>query len=789
MYIDVIFKNKSKMTNRLYSYFASEDVEVGCRVIVPFGKSNINKLGLVVKVNEKPMKDINYKEIISVVDINPIVTQESIDTAFFMVDKYLSDYSSAFQTILPPGNFEELKEYFKANENLKKIDESLFDILKDKKEYSEIKKISGISHKKLIEYTKKGLLEIDFVYDKKITPKLEKYVKLIDPNPNISKRATSQLKIIEELKKTNNISYRDLLSKTQTTSSAIKTLEKNKIVQINFKEVDRVVVDDTKLYNKIKLNEQQQLAYNSILKNHFNLLHGITGSGKTEVYLQLVEKMLKEGKDSIVLVPEISLTPQTISRFEGRFPGKVAIIHSKLSLNEKFEQFKKMYTGQYKIVVGARSAVFSPFKNLGLIIVDEEHETSYVSEKNPKYNAIEISKFRANYNNAILLLGSATPGIEEYYQALDGKYNLVEMNKRANKTIPSNCTIVDMRKELETGNTKMFSKVLLNKIQENLNKKKQTILFLNKRGHTSFISCRRCGYVLKCDSCDVSMTYHKTKDRLICHMCGRTSLKPKICPNCGSKFIKEFGAGTQKLEEETRKLFPEARIVRMDRDTTNTKKDYEKIYEEMNNNDIDILIGTQMLSKGFDFPNVTLVGVMAADISLNFGDYKSNEKTFQLITQVAGRAGRGEYEGEVIIQTYKPDNFAIVSAAVNDYKMFYDREIKLRKSFNYPPFFRIVNVNISSKNRNLAQKKITEISNYISALIRNYKLSTTLINGPHPSPIERINNMYRFDLYYKFPVGEDKIIRIIKKVLINNDYNINLEKITMKITIDPQNYF
>lgn len=789
MYIDVIFKNKSKMTNRLYSYFSSEDVEVGCRVIVPFGKSNINKLALVVKVNEKPMKDINYKEIISVVDINPIVTQESIDTAFFMVDKYLSDYSSAFQTILPPGNFEELKEYFHANENLKKIDEFLFDILKDKKEYSEIKEISGISHKKLIEYAKKGLLEIDFVYDKKITPKLEKYVKLIDTNPNISKRATSQLKIIEELKKTNNLSYRNLLSKTQTTSSAIKTLEKNKIVQIYFKEVDRVVVDDTKLYNKIKLNEQQQLAYNSILKNHFNLLHGITGSGKTEVYLQLVEKMLKEGKDSIVLVPEISLTPQTISRFEGRFPGKVAIIHSKLSLNEKFEQFRKMYTGQYKIVVGARSAVFSPFKNLGLIIVDEEHETSYVSEKNPKYNAIEISKFRADYNNAILLLGSATPGIEEYYQALDGKYNLVEMNKRANQTIPSNCTIVDMRKELETGNTKMFSKVLLNKIQENLNKKMQTILFLNKRGHTSFISCRRCGYVLKCDSCDVSMTYHKTKDRLICHMCGRTSLKPKICPNCGSKFIKEFGAGTQKLEEETRNLFPEAKIVRMDRDTTNTKKDYEKIYEEMNNNDIDILIGTQMLSKGFDFPNVTLVGVMAADISLNFGDYKSNEKTFQIITQVAGRAGRGEYEGDVIIQTYKPDNFAIVSAAVNDYKMFYDREIKLRKSFNYPPFFRIVNVNISSKNRNLAQKKITEISNYISALIRNYKLSTTLINGPHPSPIERINNMYRFDLYYKFPAGEDKIIRIIKKVLINNDYNINLEKITMKITIDPQNYF
>ncbi|MDU5069499.1 MAG: primosomal protein N' [Finegoldia magna] len=789
MYIDVIFRNKSKMTNRLYSYYSSEDVEIGMRVIVPFGKSNINKLALVVRINDNPKKDIDYKEIISVVDLNPIVTQESIDMAFFMVDKYLSDYSSAFQTILPPGNFEELKEYFTANDKLLNVDEDLYNILKTKKEYSEIKEISDVSHKRLMEYVKSDFLKMDLVYDQQITPKLLKYVKLIEDNPVISKRANAQQKIVDMLKTNNNILYSELLAKTNTTSSVVKALEEKKIVEIYFKEVDRVVVDDTKTYQKIKLNSQQEKAYNSILENQFNLLHGVTGSGKTEVYLHLVEKMLNEGKDSIVLVPEISLTPQTIERFEGRFPGKVAIIHSKLNVNEKFEQFRKMYNGEYKIVVGARSAVFSPFKNLGLIIIDEEHETSYVSEKNPKYNAIDISGFRAEYNNAKLLLGSATPGVEEYSKALKGEYNLIEMNKRANDTNPVECTIVDMRKELETGNMRMFSKVLLNKIQENLNNKKQTILFLNKRGHTSFISCRRCGYVLKCDSCDVSMTYHKTKNRLICHMCGRTALKPKVCPNCGSKFIKEFGAGTQKLEEETRELFPNARIARMDRDTTNTKKDYKKIYDMMNNQEIDILIGTQMLSKGFDFPNVTLVGVMAADISLNLGDYKSNEKTFQLITQVAGRAGRAEYEGDVIIQTYKPDNFAITSAALHDYKMFYEKEIKLRKSFNYPPFFRILNINISSKNRNVAMKKINEVSNYVAALIRRYKLSTTLINGPHPSPIERINNMYRFDLYYKFPNGEDKIIEIIKKVLINNEYNINLEGITLKITLDPQSYF
>ncbi len=789
MYIDVIFKNKSKMTNRLYSYHCEEDVEVGMRVIVPFGKSDIPKLALIVKSSDNGKEDINYKEIISVVDVNPIVTQESIDLAFYMVDRYLSDYSSAFQTILPPGNFEELKEFFIANEKLKFVDENLYDFLKSEKEYAEIKENYNISHKELIKYVKEDYLKVDLKYDQKITPKLKKYVKLLNPNPIISKRASSQLKVIEKLKEKENLLYSELLAQTQATSSVIKTLEKREILEIYYEECDRVVLDDVKEYKKIKLNEQQEKAYNSILDNQFNLLHGITGSGKTEVYLQLVEHMISEGKDSIILVPEISLTPQTIDRFEGRFPGKVAIIHSKLTMNERFEQFQKMYNGEYKIVVGARSAIFSPFKNLGLIVIDEEHETSYVSEKNPKYNAIDISKFRARYNNATLLLGSATPGVEEYKEALDGKYNLVEMNKRANNSNPIECTIVDMRKELASGNNKMFSKVLLSKIQENLDNKKQTILFLNKRGHTSFISCRRCGYVLKCDSCDVAMTYHKTKNRLICHMCGRTALKPTVCPNCGSKYIKEFGAGTQKLEEETRELFPEARIVRMDRDTTNTKKDYEKIYDMMNNGEIDILIGTQMLSKGFDFPNVTLVGVMAADISLNLGDYKSNEKTFQLITQVAGRAGRGDYTGDVIIQTYKPDNFAITTSAMNDYKMFFEREIKTRKSFNYPPFFRILNINISNKNRNIAFSKITEISNYITALIKKHKLNDVLINGPHPSPIERINNMYRFDLYYKFKNGEDEIINIVKKVLINNEYNINLDGITVKITLDPQNYF
>lgn len=484
MYIDVIFRNKSKMTNRLYSYYSNEDVEVGMRVIVPFGKSNINKLALVVRINDNPKKDIDYKEIISVVDLNPIVTQESIDIAFFMVDKYLSDYSSAFQTILPPGNFEELKEYFTANDKLLNVDEDLYNILKTKKEYSEIKEISDVSHKKLMEYVKSDFLKMDLVYDQQITPKLLKYVKLIDDNPVISKRANAQQKIVDMLKTKKNILYSELLAKTNTTSSVVKALEDKKIVEIYFKEVDRVVVDDTRTYQKIKLNSQQEKAYNSILENQFNLLHGVTGSGKTEVYLHLVEKMLNEGKDSIVLVPEISLTPQTIERFEGRFPGKVAIIHSKLNVNEKFEQFRKMYNGEYKIVVGARSAVFSPFKNLGLIIIDEEHETSYVSEKNPKYNAIDISRFRAEYNGAKLLLGSATPGVEEYSKALKGEYNLIEMNKRANDTNPVECTIVDMRKELETGNIRMFSKVLLNKIQENLNNKKTNyFVFKQERSH------------------------------------------------------------------------------------------------------------------------------------------------------------------------------------------------------------------------------------------------------------------------------------------------------------------
>ncbi|MDY6064785.1 MAG: primosomal protein N' [Finegoldia sp.] len=790
MYIDVSLKNKSKMTNQLYTYESDEDLEVGTRVIVPFGKGNVSKMGLVVRTYDKLEKDIETKKVISILDSEALVPKESIDIAFFMVDKYLSDYSSAFQTVLPPGNFEELKETFISDESLSCIDKRLYDFLKDEKTYDEIKEVFSITYTRLKELSDKGYIKNKIAYDTKISHKYVTYVDLIERDSyDIRENAHAQKKVLSYLKEKNTEEYKKLLSRTGVTSSTIKSLEKKFIVRLRKEIEDRQVHEAVPTYKKIKLNDQQEKAYKAILSNQKTLLHGVTGSGKTEIYLQLVEKMLKEGKDSIILVPEISLTPQTIARFEGRFPGKVAVYHSKLSVNEKFEQFIKIKNGEYKLVVGARSAIFSPFENLGLIVIDEEHESSYVSEKNPKYNAIEVAEYRAAYNKAKLVLGSATPRVEDYYKAKNGEYELAVMDERTNGKAPKDAIIVDMREELSSGNTSMFSKVLYSKIKENLENKHQTILFLNKRGHTSFVFCRRCGYSVKCDSCDVAMTYHKTKDTMICHMCGRTQKKPKICPNCGSKAIKEFGAGTQKLEEEARELFPQARIFRMDRDNVNRLSDYNYVYDKMKNQEIDILIGTQMLSKGFDFPNVSLVGIMAADISLNMGNYSANEKTFQLLTQVSGRAGRGELDGEVVIQTYKPGNFAIVNSSKYDYESFYEKEIGLRKAFNYPPFYRILNINISNKNRELAAKKIMEISSYINALIRKYKLSKTLVIGPHPSPIERINKMYRFDIYYKFPHNEEKIIDIVKEVINENRFNLNFAGFTIKVILDPQSYF
>lgn len=510
------------------------------------------------------------------------------------------------------------------------------------------------------------------------------------------------------------------------------------------------------------------------------LLHGVTGSGKTEVYFSLIEKVLAAGKQIIVLLPEIALTTQMIGLFSARFENKIGITHSKLTQREKFIQWQMAAQNKISIMLGPRSAIFTPFKNLGLIIMDEEHETSYQSETSPKYNTHEVAEKLCDLTGANLILGSATPSIKTYYRAMQNEIELVEMPERVNKKIPD-IKIIDMREELASGNTKIFSRELFYQMQNALERSEQIILFLNRRGYSNFISCRKCGMVLKCTSCDVSYTFHSATNNLICHYCNKKSAVPKICPSCGSKYIKAFGIGTQKVEIETKKLFPDKNILRMDSDTITKKSDYDKILKAFAQKKADILIGTQMIAKGLDFPNVSLVGIICADISLNTGDFNCSELTFQLLTQVSGRAGRAKTNALSFIQTYNPDHYSIVCAKNNDYKSFYEQEILFRRQMNYPPFTNIFCVMMTSPNEKLLLEKISLLKKVMVQLDKKNQFEML---GPAPTFISKIKDNYRQKILIKH--GNEETLKNF--VLFST--NLLLQKnqlagINLNLTINP----
>lgn len=480
------------------------------------------------------------------------------------------------------------------------------------------------------------------------------------------------------------------------------------------------------------------------------LLHGVTGSGKTEVYIQVIRNFINSGYGAIVLVPEISLTPQTVRRFVERLGDKVAVFHSRLSKGEKYLEWEKVNSGKAKVVIGARSALFTPVKNLGIVIIDEEHDTSYKSGQSPYYNAIDVAEKLCELNNATLVLGSATPDISTYYRAKKGDISLIELRERTNHKDLPKTDIIDMREELVAGNKTIFSKRLYDEIKENLAKKEQTILFLNRRGYSTFVSCRKCGFVAKCRNCNIALTYHMDTNSLECHYCGAKFNNPEICPVCKERYIKYFGIGTQKIENAVRKVFPEATVIRMDLDTTTKKDSHERILSKFKDENIDIMIGTQMIAKGHDFPNVTLVGVMAADTSLNSNDFYSAERTFDLLTQVSGRAGRAEKCGRVIVQTYESDNYSIVAAKEHNYEKFYSQEILLRQQLNYPPFCDITLINVSGENEN----KVIDDSRKIREVFEEYFKGRKEINvlKEVPAPISKIKNKYRFRIIIKSDV-------------------------------------
>ena len=510
---------------------------------------------------------------------------------------------------------------------------------------------------------------------------------------------------------------------------------------------------------------------------------GLQVHGKTEIYLQLIEKVINLGKTSIMLVPEISLTPQMVNRFISRFgEEKIAVLHSKLSIGERFDAWNRINNGQVNIVIGARSAIFAPIKNIGLIIIDEEHDTSYQSEATPRYNAKEIASFLAKENNCPLVLGSATPDMGTYYKALNGKIELIKLTKRANKSNLPKIKVVDLRDELANGNHSMLSKDLQEEIKKNIQNKEQTILFLNRRGYSTFIMCRDCGYTVKCKNCNITMTYHLKQNKLKCHYCGYEEKPVTVCPECKSLNIRYFGTGTQKLEEEVKRLFPEVSTIRMDVDTVTKKNSHEEILTKFKDENIDILIGTQMVVKGHHFPKVTLVGVIAADGSLNIEDFRANERTFQILTQVAGRAGRENLEGRVIIQTYNPDSLAIEQAQSQNYDKFYETEIAIRKQLKYPPFCDIIVIGINGEEEKEVIKKKKKIHLYLKNRIINEKIGL-LLYSPMPSPIDKIKNKYRWRMIIKCLYNE-QINKLLTDALIENQPKKNVKQY---IEINPSN--
>lgn len=709
--------NVDKMFDYIVPFEYIEKIKIGMRVKVPFASRELE--GFVLDLVNNADDNYELKEIISIVDTEPILNNELLHLGQFMSKKYFSTLISCYQTMLPKA----LKAQNKTTIN-----------------------------KKMIKYVE--LCSNSFP---KLKPNQEKIVEYLRINGKVKKEEVNKISV-----------------------SGVNTLIKNGIIIESLIEEYRLVTKDiNKEKETFKLTVEQQEAKNKILfqtQSSVFLLHGVTGSGKTVVYMEIVEEMLNRGKDSIFLVPEISLTPQMVYHFKSRFGDEVAVLHSRLSEGEKYDEYRKIVEGKVHIVVGARSAVFAPFKNLGAIIIDEEHTTSYKQDNNPKYSAIEIAIERAKNNNAIVILGSATPSLETYARSIKGLYTLVELKHRVNTNNLPLVEIVDMSKEKHRGS--IFSSRLITEVNKRLEEHEQIILLLNRRGYSSFITCSNCGYTAKCPHCDITLTYHKTSNTLRCHYCGYADKMNDICPSCGEKAIKTLGTGTEKVEEEIKKVF-NARVVRMDLDTTSKKGSHEKIITAFKNHEYDILLGTQMIAKGLDFSNVTLVGVINADTSLMIPNYRSNEYTFQLLMQTAGRSGRGEKNGSVIIQTFNPEHYAITLASKHDYIDFFKQEMEVRRKLSYPPYYYLIYIKVIGKDYN----KISIESNKIASILTR-ELKNSKILGPTTCSVFKLNGLFRFGIIIKYK-KEEKMEEVLQSLV--NHYKGN-QTVKVDIDVNPNNF-
>jgi primosomal protein N' (replication factor Y) len=726
----IIIDIASSLVDKVFDYILpDESFEVGMRVYVPFGK--IVKEGYIVDIsNESEYDESKLKTVISKIDNFPVIQKEQLELASFMKKKFHTGLCDAIRLFLP------------SEMRLGKV---------------------------------KELIKIEcFIEDEN---KAKEYL------GSVRKNATGIIGIINELLQKGTVSQVELNKKFN--SASLKKLVSDEIVKTREVIVNRKPYENiTNNLKEVTLTQTQQGVVDRVTsENNIYLLHGVTGSGKTEVYMHSMQEILKRGQTGIMLVPEISLTPQVLSNFRARFGGDVALLHSGLSAGERFDEWKRILFGEAKIVIGARSAIFAPLKNIGLIVIDEEHDNSYNSDSNPRYSTIEVAKERARLAGASLVLGSATPSLVSYHNAMTGKYQLLEMKERINKRELPPITIVDMGEEIRNGNNNIFSSSLKNSLSKTISEGNQAMLFINRRGFASFLMCKKCGWVAKCDACDVSLVYHKYDRSLKCHYCGNRFRVLTECPECGNKELSTGATGTQRVVQELQELFPDIKIGRMDNDTTKTKDSHLKILSDFRAGKTQILVGTQMIAKGHDFPSVTLVGIIDADISLYQTSYSATEQTFELITQVAGRAGRADKSGEIVLQTYVPKHYVYRLAGYYDYPAFYKKEINLRQITMYPPFATIVRILFSSADENLAKNHAKVYYDDVKTIQSEYP-NDFIYFGVMKSPIGKIQNKYRIQILMRLKrENEDAIISRLFE-LLEKHKNVNVSSF---IEINPQN--
>ena len=779
----VVINGSTREFDRQYHYLVPEGLQgkvaPGVRVVVPFGGGNSLKEGYVFGLAASSDYS-NLKEIRRALDEKPVLSSKMLELAAWMRERYICTYSDAIKCMLPAGIgvkslrvVKPLKKIDGLDKSRQKIMDSLYEC--GGLEYDELRHTTGVKgfSRCIAALENDGIVCVCEEYTSAVKEKTVRAAYLsmpveevLDDIENNRIKKIQQIRILEMLIENEHISVADIVRFAGVSAGVLDTLRKYGYINYRDIEVKRDPLKHRNIERTFPLppTPEQEAAMAAMAgkldSGAFSetLIHGVTGSGKTELYLRLIKHVLDSGRQAIVLVPEISLTPQMVERFKGRFGSEVAVLHSRLSLGERYDQWRLIREGAVRVVVGARSAVFAPFESLGIVIIDEEHENSYKSETTPKYSAADIARKRCMDCGAVLILGSATPSVETFYRAEKGLTGLVRLTERANGMVMPGVHIADMRKELEEGNRTPFSAKLSAEISKNIGAGQQTILFLNRRGYASFVLCRSCGY---------------------------TTLMPKTCPKCASTYIRQFGTGTQKVEEELKKYFPDCSVLRMDMDTTTGKHSHEEILRTFREQNVNLLVGTQMIAKGHDFPNVTLVGVLAADSLLNMDDFRATERTFQLLTQVSGRAGRGELPGRVVIQTYNTEDFSILAACRHDYASFYSQEIKMREQLNYPPFTNIASLIVSSANDRLAFAKAKEVRDSLNRRLDGCRDGELLL-GPSRAPIAKIKNRYRWRIIIKC-TGLEKLITVLTETSDGFRKQKRKSEADLSVDINPNN--